>query len=191
MAALTFVLGALAAWMPTFLVRVHGLSMGAAGSAFGLLTVLTGVVGTMAGGMLGDRALRGHPAGYLWVSAAGLFLAVPATWIAIRVDVPVLFWTFAAIAETLVFLNTGPLNAVIVSVADANTRAMAVGANVLFIHLFGDALSPWLVGTLSDRFGIRSALEVMAPALLLSGLLCVVAGRVLTASASARSSDGG
>ena len=35
MTALTFVLGALAAWMPTFLVRIHGLSISRAGMTFG------------------------------------------------------------------------------------------------------------------------------------------------------------
>jgi MFS family permease len=50
MAALTFVLGALAAWMPTFLVRLHGLSLQQAGTWFGLLTAVTGVTGTALGG---------------------------------------------------------------------------------------------------------------------------------------------
>lgn len=178
MAALTFALGALAAWMPTFLVRERGFSLGAAGITFGLLTAATGLIGTTLGGVLGDAALRRSASGHLWVSAVGLFLAAPLTWVAIHAATPELFWAAVTAAEILVFLNTGPLNAVLVSASAPATRAMAVAANVLLIHLFGDALSPWLVGELSDAWGLPAALGVMPPVLLVSGLFCVLAACV-------------
>ena len=176
-AALTFVLGALAAWLPTFLVRLHGLSIGVAGGGFGLVTAVAGLVGTGLGGWLGDRALRRDPRGHLRVSAVGLLLAAPAAGLAIATDDPIVFWAATAIAEILVFLNVGPLNAVIVGVAAPSIRATAVAANILAMHLFGDALSPWVVGALSDRFGMRRALAIMPPMLVLSGILCLVAAR--------------
>lgn len=179
MAALTFVLGALAAWMPTFLVRVHGFSVAGAGTAFGIVTALAGVVGTVLGGWLGDRASRRDPRGPLYVSAAGLALAVPVTTVAIFADSPHIFWPATALAEILVFLNTGPLNAVIVGAAPPALRATAVAANVLVIHVLGDALSPWVVGALSDRYGLRAALASMPPVLLASAILCLVGGRAL------------
>jgi MFS family permease len=180
MAALTFVLGALAAWMPTFLVRLHGQSIGTAGATFGILTALTGLVGTMLGGWIGDRAFRRHPAGYLWLSGFGLLMAAPAAAVAIVAERPEVFWSATALAEVLVFLNVGPLNAVIVGVAAPAIRATAVAVNILCLHLFGDALSPWVVGALSDRFGLRAALAIMPPMLLLSGGLCLAAGRFVT-----------
>lgn len=181
MAALTFVLGALAAWMPTFLVRVHGMSVSGAGTTFGIVTAFSGVAGAAAGGWLGDLALRRNPRGHLQVSAAGLLLAVPVTAVAILAESPAVFWTATAAAEILLFLNVGPLNAVIVGTAAPSIRATAVAANILAIHLLGDALSPWGVGVLSDRFGLRAALAVMPPMLLLSAVLCVIAGRHVTA----------
>lgn len=177
MAALTFVLGALAAWLPTFLMRIHGLSLAEAGASFGMLTAVTGLLGTALGGWLGDRAARRDPRGYLRVSAFGLLLAAPVTLLAVLSSHPVVFWSSTAIAEVLVFLNVGPLNAVIVGSAAPAIRARAVAANVVAIHLFGDALSPWLVGALSDRYGLRLGLAVLAPMLLVSGALCLLAGR--------------
>ncbi len=41
------------------------------------------------------------------------------------------------LAETLLFLNMGPLNAAIVSVTRLETRSMAFAANILVIHLLG------------------------------------------------------
>ena len=177
MSALTFVLGALAAWMPTFLVRLHGLSLADAGTSFGLLTAATGLAGTALGGWLGDRARRRHPAGYLRVSGVGLLAAAPFAALAVFTERASVFWCATAFAEILVFLNVGPLNAVIVGVAAPAIRATAVAVNILAIHLLGDALSPWMVGALSDRLGLRAALSIMPPMLLLSGALCLAAGR--------------
>jgi len=177
MAALTFVLGALAAWMPTFLVRLHDLSVRDAGISFGILTAFAGVAGTVLGGRLGDRAVRRHPAGHLRVSAIGLIAAAPCAAVAVITEHRPLFWCATALAEILVFLNVGPLNAVIVGVAAPAIRATAVGINILAIHLLGDALSPWVVGVLSDRLGLRAALSIMPPLLLFSGALCWMAGR--------------
>jgi MFS family permease len=177
MAALTFVLGALAAWLPTFLVRIHGLSLGEAGASFGALTALTGLLGTALGGWLGDRAAGGDAVGYLRVSAIGLLLAAPVTLLAIVSAHPAVFWCSAAVAEVLVFLNVGPLNAVIVGTAAPAIRASAVAANVFAIHFFGDAISPWLVGLVSDRYGLRWGLALLAPILAISGSLCLLGSR--------------
>jgi MFS family permease len=177
MAALTFVLGALAAWMPTFLVRLHGMSVGGAGATFGIVTALAGVLGTLLGGWLGDWRVRRDPRGHLQVSALGLLISVPFATVAIYAESPVLFWSATAIAEVLLFLNVGPLNAVILGAAAPPIRATAVAINILAIHVLGDALSPWGVGALSDAFGLRAALTVMPPMLLISAVLCWVAGR--------------
>lgn len=182
MAALTFVLGALAAWMPTFLVRLHGFSLADAGTTFGIVTAGAGLIGTALGGWLGDRALRRDPRGHLRVSGFGLVLAVPVTGLAIVARDPLVFWTATTLAEILVFLNVGPLNAVIVGAAAPPIRATAVAVNILAIHLLGDALSPWLVGALSDRFGLRLALAIMPPMLLVSAGLCLLAARFVPAS---------
>ncbi|TFH66330.1 MAG: hypothetical protein E4G90_04130 [Gemmatimonadales bacterium] len=53
-----------------------------------------------------------------------------------------------------------------------------VGAYLLFIHLAGDAIAFPLVGMLSDRFGIATAVLVLPFAALLGG--AVVLGSVRT-----------
>ena len=50
MTAMTFAVGGLAAWVPTYLVRVRGMELARANLAFGLLTLISGVGGTLAGG---------------------------------------------------------------------------------------------------------------------------------------------
>src|SRR4029077_10236595 len=120
------------------------------------------------GGWLGDAAVRRRTAGHLHVSAIGLLAAAPFVAVAMWAERGPLSCCATAIAEILVFLNVGPLNAVIVGAAAPAIRASAVAINILTIHLLGDALSPSMVGALSDRFGLRTALAIMPPMLLLS-----------------------
>ena len=48
--AYTFALGAFGTWGPTFLVRVHNVAIEKAGTFFGLVLVVSGLVGTLVGG---------------------------------------------------------------------------------------------------------------------------------------------
>ena len=52
-----------------------------------------------------------------------------------------------------------------------------MAANVFAIHFFGDAISPWLVGLVSDRYGLRWGLALLVPILAISGSLCLLGGR--------------
>jgi predicted MFS family arabinose efflux permease len=69
-------------------------------------------------------------------------------------------------AEFFLFLNTGPLNTVIVNVTSPAVRAMAFAVNIFFIHALGDAISPAILGWLSDLWGLRNAL-MLAPLFIL------------------------
>jgi MFS family permease len=81
------------------------------------------------------------------------------------------------IAEFFLFLNTGPLNTVIVNVTNPAVRAMAFAVNIFFIHALGDAVSPSILGWLSDQWGLRSALLITPGVMVLAGLLCFICGK--------------
>lgn len=176
-AAMTFGLGAFAVWMPTFFHRSWGLSVGQAGTLFGGITVGAGVIGSLLGGWLADRALKATSKAYLWVSGVGLLVGAPlaAAAVASRALVPSAAAIF--LAEIFLFLNMGPLNAVIVAVTPLSERSMAFAANMFVIHALGDAASPAIVGSLSDRFGLRLALVFACAAIALAGALCFVCMR--------------
>jgi hypothetical protein len=52
---------------------------------------------------------------------------------------------------------------------------MAFAANILVIHLLGDAASPFLIGWGSDLFGLSKALLAACAALGVGGILCFMA----------------
>ena len=72
LALLTFTIGGLALWMPSYLERVHGMSSGQAGTIFGGVTVIAGICGTLLGGRLGDRMQARSPGGFFRLSGIGL-----------------------------------------------------------------------------------------------------------------------
>ena len=76
-AAYTFALGGLAYWMPAFLERIRGMSPEKSTLQFGEIVVITGFVGTFAGGWLGDYCAKYSKQAYLLVSAAATLLAAP------------------------------------------------------------------------------------------------------------------
>jgi predicted MFS family arabinose efflux permease len=76
------------------------------------------------------------------------------------------------LAEVLIFLNTGPLNAVIADVSAPAVRASAYAVNIVIIHALGDAISPAIVGGISDRLGLPAALWVAPVGLLVAALFC-------------------
>lgn len=179
MAAMTFALGGLAQWIPTFLYREHGLGVAAGNTLFGGLTVVTGICGTLAGGWLGDRLQRRTPKGYLLVSGWGFLLGAPAA--AYAILTPSLYHCVGAmfLAEFFLFLNTGPLNTVIINVTPPAIRAMAFAVNIFFIHALGDAISPTILGRLSDLWGLRAALLSTPLAILAAALFAILCCRTI------------
>lgn len=166
-ALLTFAIGGLAQWMPTYLHAERGLALETADAWFGALLALAGFLGTLAGGALADRVARRHPGAHFLVPGAGLLAAAPLAAAGILLPWPQAYWPALFLAAACIFMNTGPLNAALVNVVPAPLRATAVAANVLAIHLLGDALSPTLLGAIADVAGLQ--LAVLAVALVVAG----------------------
>ena len=174
-AAYTFSLGALAFWMPAFLERVRGVPRATATIQFGAIVVGTGLVGTFAGGWLGDLFLRRSREAYLWVSGWATLAAAPATLVAFTAPQPAVYLPALVVAQLLVFASTGPINSAIVNVVAPTERARAVGLSILAIHLFGDVPSPPLVGAISDATSLQRAFLILPAAFAAGGAIWLYA----------------
>jgi MFS family permease len=179
MAAMTFAMGGLAQWMPTFLYRIHHLDVARGNTLFGAITVVAGIGGTLAGGRLGDRLQRKSHKGYLVASTWGFILGIPFAIYAIAADSLAGCLTAAFFAEFFLFFNTGPLNTVIVNVSPHERRAMAFAVNIFFIHALGDAISPTILGWFSDMWGLRNALLTTPLAIALAAVFCIICTRYI------------
>ncbi|NWG13646.1 MAG: MFS transporter [Acidobacteria bacterium] len=184
--AYTFALGGLVGWVPAFLERYDGMTTAEANQIFGAMTVVSGFLGTFAGGFLGDYLLRYTKNSYLWVSGLSMFAGAPLSVLALSSREPGIFLPAIFTAEFFLFLNTGPLNAVLLGCVPAEIRATAMAVNIFFIHALGDAISPPIIGALSDRFGLFRA-TLLAPAMMTASgiiLLSAIQYRYLRRSGS-------
>lgn len=172
----TFALGGLAAWMPTYFYRVRGLPLDRASILFGGIVCVAGFTGTLTGGALSDALSRRNPAGPFTMSGVALIASLPFTLLAVLSPSPAIFWPAMFVTLTLLFLNTGPLNAVITNILPPGVRALGFGVLTMCIHLLGDALSPFLIGVASDRFGLQTPVVACGAMLTLAGVV-LLAGR--------------
>src|SRR5205809_1593035 len=169
-AAYTFALGGLAFFMPTYFERVRGLELARADFIVGGVTVLAGLSGTFLGGYLGDWMAARVQYGQLWLSGLSSIAAVIPAWLALTVESSPTYIVWFFLAEFLLFLSTGPVNVMIVSVVPPAARARAMAVSIFTIHLFGDAISPPIIGWLADTHGLARAVLIVPVAIAISGL---------------------
>jgi MFS family permease len=190
MTAMTFAVGGMSFWMPTYIheFRMQG-GTDEAGTAqlakvtttFGAITVVAGLAGTLTGGWISDR-LRGRMKGaYAAFSGLGMLAAFPCFLGVLYTPFPVA-WVFMFLSIFLLMLNTGPTNTIIANVTPASVRATAYAANIFVIHALGDAISPPIIGLVTDRTGdMNKAFLIVGGAIVISGLLWLLAARTLDA----------
>ena len=170
MAMMTFALGGIQVWMPTFLSTMRGYSLKAANELFGGIIVLDGTLASLAGGWLGDRLLPRTKGAYYIVSAVSMALGVPVMIIALfargRAMVPGIL-----VAAFLLLLNTAPLNAALINSVGAHIRATAIAFNIFIIHLLGDVPSPTLMGWIADRRSLQVAFICPVIAMMVSSAI--------------------
>jgi len=175
MAAVTFSLGGISAWMPAFLQR-SGFSPSTVGITLGGITAATGLGGTAAGGWLAQIWLRRNDRALYLVSAWSALLTVP-------FGVLCFFGPHATMLPSLgvamfcIFLGTGPLNAAIVNSVPASVRATAIAVELFLIHALGDTPSPWLIGVVSDRSNLATGLGCTLVTMVIASVLLFRGGR--------------
>jgi MFS family permease len=167
--AYTFALGAFALWGPTFLVRVHNVPVASAGSFFGAVLVVSGLVGTLVGGFAATKWQKRDPAGYAWTLALSVLAAVPFVVAAFEMKETNASMACLAMAMFLLFLCTGPVNTLIIETVPANLRSSAMALSIFAIHLFGDMWSSEIVGRLADQWhNLQRAVLILPVALLVA-----------------------
>jgi len=176
----------LGVWSPSFLVRVHNMSLVDAGLYLGLIGVFGGGLGTISSGLLVDRLARRDKRWQLWLPAIGIFLALPTQlafllWPAEHrlvmgdVDVPFAL-VFMALSAVFASFWIAPSYAAVQNLVPQYWRTQASALMLLAINLLGMGLGPLLVGMLSDllsQFGdssVRYGLSIGVSLSLVGGI---------------------
>ncbi len=175
-AAVTFSLGGISWWMPSFLQRMDGRSQSSASFLMGAITVVAGLGGTVVGGWVAQRWSRRTPKALYLVPALSAGLATP----------PALLCFFGPKAFVLpalglaiffIFLGTGPVNAASVNSVGPEIRATALAGQLLVIHLLGDAISPRIIGAISDHSNLGVGLGSTLITLVIAAVIFTIGSR--------------
>jgi predicted MFS family arabinose efflux permease len=175
-AAVTFALGGISFWIPTFLQRFNGRDIGAAGTIVGTLTVACGLGGTIVGGVTAQWWSKKTGRALYYVPALSAALAVPPAVLAFFGPST---WTLPALGVAIffIFLGTGPVNAATLNAVPANLRSVAMAGQLFALHVFGDMPSSWVIGKVSDKTNLRLGLGVTLISMAVGAVVFFVGSR--------------
>lgn len=178
-ALISFAMNGLVAWSPTYLQRVLDLPPQTAGRTIGLWGLAAGVLGVLFGGRLGDHLAERRATGRVTAGSAGLLIGAPlCVWLLSVRDLDLFIPLFFG---TLFFFTWyhGPVAATIFDVVPASIGASVMGSYVFFTHFAGDAVAYPLVGFVSDRVGLESAMLLLPGVGALGGLVFLLGIRTV------------
>jgi predicted MFS family arabinose efflux permease len=155
-------------WMPSFLMRSHSMPIAEVGTWLALILGLAGVVGALLGGYLGDRLGDRDKRWYPLVPALAMLIALPFTALTFWVDGKYLALIMYVIPVLVSGIYSGPVLAMIHTLAHPRSRAMASAIFFLVQNMIGAGLGPLVVGVASDLLAPQFAGEALRYALLVS-----------------------
>ena len=158
-------------WVPTFFVRVHGLSLLTIGTAAGILSIVVGIPAMVLGGYFSDIFRRKSSGGRMAFTAAAAVASIP-LWL-------VLLFTgnlFVLIAVNVVLYGlavmwVGPATADVHELSGPHLRGLAIGIFFSTVNIIAYGIGAPQIGKVSDALGVASNPEQMR----LSLLICPVA----------------
>lgn len=196
----TAVLGVYAFWGPKAGARIFSLPAQTADLAFGALTVVTGVAGSLGGGVALDAlgATLSNAALLCGVgNLVGLALALVAFMCAHSFPV---FVVLFGLAELALFSQQAPVTALVLWGVPPHLRPLSISMTTVLIHLFGDVPSPPLAGMLQSALEAdalpalrdqrwRATMSLVSALLVASGCVFLRCGHVATRSPDYRRPD--
>lgn len=176
----------LAFWLPSLMRRSFGLGLVETSRFFGLLLLIGGTAGVLAGGLLADWLGRRNRAAFAWLPAGSFLIGVPLFAAGLYSDgAASAFWWFL-LPQALVYLWLGPVLTAVQHLVPAPMRGTASASFLLINNLIGVGLGSLTIGKLSDlltpSFGqdaLRHALVMGLGFYLVAALLMMAAGRHL------------
>lgn len=151
-AALVVLVGyGVAAFLPPFLIRVHGLGLAEVGLVAGLVNGIAAGIGTLFGGFAADHFGNRDVRFYGWMPGVMMAIATPALIGGFLVGSLWLAALLLMIGTACLYTYIAPTFARVHALVGARMRATAAAVMFLIINLVGLGLGPPIIGAVSDR----------------------------------------
>jgi len=165
-ASQTFVVGGLTFWAVKYMTKVYDLSEDKSGLIFGGIALVSGLIGSVAGGMLLDY-MKGNAVTHKHLTLAAIRLIWPLSLVACVIGLWCMiydnFYSFVGccfIANLAIFATVGPINNCALWSVPLDERPFAMATVTLVIHILGDSPAPMIIGKFADAWGWRTAMIV-------------------------------
>ena len=175
----------LAQWLPSFLMRTHGIAEAQAGAVMGLVFGVAGILGAITGGKLCDRAARGGNHHIPRLLGNVTLIAVPILAIAFQVPHLVASLPLFFIPIFLINFYLGPSLGLVQTLSPVRMRAVSAALVMLAMNLIGLGLGPVLIGVGSDLLEPAFPGRGLAIALSIAALTGLVSAYFFRRSAAA------
>ncbi|OVA07335.1 Major facilitator superfamily [Macleaya cordata] len=146
--AYNFVMGAYSYWGPKAGYAIYHMSN--ADMVFGGITIVCGIIGTLAGGYILDRITSTISNAFKLLSGAAILGAIFCFSSFFSKNLYIFIALFA-IGELLIFATQAPVNFVCLHCVKPSLRPLSMAMSTVSIHIFGDVPSAPLVGVLQDH----------------------------------------
>jgi MFS family permease len=168
-------------WAPTFLLRSHDVALANVGALIGPTVGLGGITGVIASGMLASRLARtsGNELSGLLVPVVALPLAVPFYLVFCFSPSLTVTMVAATIMNFLLASGASPCFAAAVALSPPNMRGVASTILLAAMGVIGSAMSPLIVGAVSDALMPRLGAESLRYALATMTLVPLVSAAIL------------
>jgi MFS family permease len=173
-------------WVPTFFVRVHGMSLALIGTAAGILAIVVGVPVTILGGYVSDRFRRLGRGGRMAFSSWAALASIP-LWLGLLfVDNVTLLVSLNVVLFGLALMWLAPASADLHEIAGPNLRGLGIGIFFSTVNIVAYGIGSPLIGRLNDQLGVATNPGQMRLALLVCPIACALAALLLWLGSRAR-----
>ncbi|SDE23742.1 spinster family MFS transporter [Kordiimonas lacus] len=163
-------------FMPSFMIRYHGISPSEIGLTLGLVTGIGGMIGTFLGGALTDRFGAKDARWYLWLPGLTAVTAIPLALVTYHTSSKEVMLGTYFLVVILSTLYLAPSIAVTHRLVPPSMRALSSAVLFLVLNLIGMGLGPVLVGAISDFEAARTGADGLRTALTIGTCIAIVKG---------------
>ena len=166
-------------WVPSYFVRVHGMSLALIGTVAGSLAIVVGVPVTIMGGYVSDRFRRFGKGGRMSFSTCAALASVP-LWLTLLFsnNGPLLLMLNCALFA-LAISWLGPAAADVHDIAGPHLRGLGIGIYFSTVNICAYGIGSPLIGKLNDLLGVSSKPGLMRYSLLVCPIACALSAWML------------
>jgi MFS family permease len=166
-------------WVPSFFMRVHGVSLSTIGMVAGTLSIVVGVPVTILGGYMSDRFRKFGKSGRMMFSAALAIASVPLWLVLLFNNNLMVLLILNSVLFGLALMWLGPAAADVHDIAGPHLRGLGIGIYFSTVNICAYGIGSPLIGRLSDKLGVSASPGVMRYSLLVCPVACALSALLL------------